>query len=93
MGGKRAELQEDLSGLLVQSIAEQAAAKAWERFENALNHLDKESRVLLLQHFRGVSIEQMSRESRIDPTQLRHWISQKKRELIRFMKEEHPVKQ
>ena len=90
---KENDLKEELGALLKESFVAEAADKVWSCFENALKHLDDQSRLLLLRHFKGTSFKDISLESQIDEAQLRAWVAQKKQELIQRMKKEFTVKQ
>ena len=84
---------EDVEELVERSTVEEATAKVFEKFTRALERLDPESAELLRLHFDGVTAAELARRWGLKTEEIESWLSHKRKELVRNLKNEISVRQ
>ena len=93
MNKSNTKLFTDVEALLEQSVVAEASTKVWNQFEAALAKLDEASVELLLEHFRGATAKQLSRDRQISLAEMEAWLTKAKRDLIRHLRSGFQVRQ
>ena len=87
------ELTRDVEELVEKSTAEEAIAAVWKTFDQALADLDDDSRQLLNEYFGGTTIEEMCRSRGVAEAEMKACLDRSKRELIKRLRSDCPVRQ
>lgn len=85
--------REEVSELVERSVAAEAAAKVWQRFEAALEELDEQSQEIFAEFLNGTSVATLAQQRGLEPSAMQDWIKQIKRQLNEKLRQTAKVKQ
>lgn len=84
---------EALRSLLKQVVCEEATQAVWQKYGKALSALDQSSQALIQSYLGGTTPEELCRIHGLGEKDLREWLSQCKRQLIEYLRQDCDVRQ
>ena len=87
------QLRADVEQLLKKSVAEEATAKVWERFEQALSQLDENSQAIFSDFLSGHNYETLAKQRGLKRTEVEEWIKQIRRQINEALRQTCKVRQ
>lgn len=93
MGKHQSELRTDVEKLVKDSTVEEAGCEVWKKFERAISRLSPESQEWLDAHFDGISVAELSRRTKLDPSEVEECLARAKRQLIHYLRTETRLRQ
>lgn len=89
---KNSPLVKDVESLVEESIAD-AATEVWDKFENAMNQLDKASQTLLKQFFDGREVDELCRLNRLSRPEVETLLTRARRQLVENLRQGFQARQ